>query len=114
MSTQSESETFQLPFFPTLNMHDSRKSNLNLFQRHTKATRRRKIVILKGFSSQREKGKISLEKGRKLHAESGGWEENGRFVEPKRNRRVLHDGNSCLIVVFWLFLHLAIIAPNSF
>lgn len=93
------------------------KSNLNLFQRHTKATRRRKIVILKGFPSQRGKTKDFSGEGKGNYMQrrgvgGGGWD--GKFVEPERaNRRMLHDGDSCLIVVFWLFLHLAIIASKS-
>lgn len=68
------------------------KSNLNLFQRHTKATRRRKIVILKGFPSQRGKAKDFSGEGKGNYMQRRGVGGGDiKFVEPERaNRRMLY------------------------
>lgn len=78
-------------------MHDSRKSNLNLFQRHTKATRWKEKCFFWGFSPER---KISREK--EITCRNRG-RVGGEVCWTEATRKMLHDGNSCLIVVSGYF-----------
>lgn len=87
------------------------KSNLNLFQRHTKATRKESFFL--------EQQKFFRNEGNYMQKGRDGRVQRKSLLN-RGNQQMLHDRNSCLIVVFGCFpprqppkCFSAIIAPKD-